>query len=88
MLIFRAALRYFSDSNRSEVDKSDIPEQQCMLVSITDAGQIGGHTIQRVSSPQQFLHIFRHDPRHVLQVVIQPVEVRTTCRIRCPCVSV
>ena len=31
-LMFRAALRYFSDSERNELDKCDIPVDKCFIV--------------------------------------------------------
>jgi hypothetical protein len=46
-LIFRAALRYFADSERSEVDKCDIPSWSTEHRLWAD----GRPTIQTISSP-------------------------------------
>lgn len=40
------------------------------------------HAIERVSAPEQVLHVLGHDPRHVLQVLVQPVQpVRRRTRL-------
>ena len=39
-------------------------------------------TIQAVSSPEQILHILRHDPCHILQIFVQLIQVT-----RCRCLS-
>ena len=76
MLIFRAALRYFSDSERSEVDRCDIPARDMCMNGRGRAGGFGGElTVKRVSSPQQLLHVLRHDARHILQLVVELVKV-------------
>lgn len=32
------------------------------------------HAIERVSAPEQVLHVLGHDPRHILQVLVQPLQ--------------
>ena len=49
-LILRAALRYFSDSDRSDVDKCDIPATKGSEDEIHEVG--GKLTVKRISPPQ------------------------------------
>lgn len=71
---FLAALRYFSDSERSDVERCDISEK---AVSATDARLADkGPTIQRVSSPKEFFHIFRHYPGDVLKLIVKLIQAR------------
>ena len=74
MLIFLAARRYFSDSERSEVDKWDIPsggEVQRLNTNHNKGASRGVRlTIKGVPSPQKLLHVLRHNPRNILQLVV------------------
>lgn len=71
-LIFRAALRYFSDSDRSDVDKCDIPDAITYYVSLPghDVRAEWALTVKRVASPQELFHVLCHDPGNVLQLAI------------------
>lgn len=71
-LIFCAAFRYFSDSERSDVDRWDISGADVSMVALIKNSS--SPTIERISSPQQFLHVLRHDSRYILKVVIQSVK--------------
>ena len=76
MLIFRAARRYFSDSERSDVDRCDMPGVRAVNIDASvRRARVEVLTVKRVSSPQQLLHVLCHDARHVLQLVIELVEV-------------
>lgn len=74
-LIFRAAFRYLADSERSEVESVDMPAVGTHIS--TASGGTGGRrrTIQAISPPEQILHVLGHDPRDVLEVLVEPREV-------------
>lgn len=76
MLMFRAALRYFSDSDRRDVDRCDIPAGPFPLAQVEKTRRTG-RTVKRISSPQQLLHVLRHDTRNVLQFIVQLVQRAT-----------
>lgn len=40
-------------------------------------------TIQAIPPPQQVFHVLGHDPGHVLQFRIHPVEIRSAGRLAC-----
>jgi len=76
-LRFFADLRYLSDSERSDVERCDMPGTKSTTRRGVDRQR---PTVKGVPSPQELLHVFGHDPRNVLEVVIQSVEGR-----RCIC---
>lgn len=84
-LMLRAALRYFSESVRSDCDKCDIPVKR-RLMSTDAAWSKIVRTVQGVPSPKQLLHVFGHDTRDVLQLVVELIEVVVGDHV--PCVLV
>jgi hypothetical protein len=40
----------------------------------------GWHTVQTVSSPEQILHVLRHDSRDILQVFVQLIQLTRLLR--------
>lgn len=48
---------------------------------VAEAARHVAHAIERVAAPEQVLHVLGHDPRHVLQVLVQPLQpVRRSVR--------
>ena len=83
-LTFRAAFRYFSDSVRSDDDKWDMPikSREASELSQLHMEHMNSYfkaretrTVQGVASPEQLFHVLGHDSRHVLQVVVQSVQL-------------
>lgn len=46
---------------------------------VAEAARHVAHAIERVTAPEQVLHVLGHDPRHVLQVLVQPVQSVRPC---------
>jgi len=72
-LIFLAALRYLSDSSRSEVDIVDIPVGGGGVSHTVIASRLfrrAGLTVERVTSPKKILHVLGHDLGNVLKVFV------------------
>lgn len=80
--MFRAALRYFSDSERNEVDRCDISggtSEASDVIRVCKRGEKQRKvtsgvadvlTVKRVPAPKELLHILGHNTRHILQVVV------------------
>lgn len=67
MLICLAAFLYFADSERSDVERCDMP-----IVSVPNTKL----TVQTVATPQQVLHVLGHNSRDILKVLVQLVQLR------------
>lgn len=60
---------------RKEEDTHDLSGRLAVLERLVpQARRHVTHPIERVAAPEQVLHVLGHDPRHVLQVLVQPVQ--------------
>jgi hypothetical protein len=95
-LICLACFRYLADSSRKLLEIFDIPAislttdkqlnketEKCRKRREGQEAVIrgGGLTIQRIPTINQILDILRHNPRNILQLNIQPIQIRLRPRI-------